>query len=288
VFILRVVLRFFPMKTFFRFSLLFFISVSSNLYSQVSRDVAVELDVVVDSAKPSITLHWNADARATSIQVNRRLVGSTSWGTAKTVAKTDSLYRDTTVEVGKTYEYRVRKNLTAGAAITAWGYVMSGINIPAKRDKGGIFLVVDTTYVTDLNNELERLENDLFADGYVVTRTNVSRNDKPIDVKEKLSALYLANPSKYTTVFLLGRVPVPYSGFLNPDGHPDHYGAWPADVYYGEFDQDWTDADYEDSIVIYNTGNKDSLGNWILDTANVRKANYKCEDYGKFEIKSSP
>lgn len=262
------------MKTFFRFAVLFFIATSSNLYSQVSRDVAVELDVVVDSAKPSITLQWKPDARATGIQVNRRLLGGGSWGTAKAAGKTDSLYRDTTVEVGKTYEYRVRKNLTAGSASTAWGYVASGINAPAKRDKGGIFLVVDTTYATDLKDELERLEQDLFADGYVVTRINVSRTDKPIDVKEKLAALYLANPSKYTTVFLFGRVPVPYSGYLVPDGHPDHIGAWPADLYYGEFDMEWTDDVNESDI---------SVNGALLEEKNIRPANWNMSGDGKFD-----
>src|SRR5207253_1848922 len=37
-------------------------------------------------------------------------------------------------------------------------------------------------------------------------------------------------------------VPVPYSGKINPDGHSDHVGAWPADVYYGDIDGNWTDT----------------------------------------------
>lgn len=264
----------FPMKTLIRFAILLIVAISSNVYAQVSRDAAVELDVVVDSVQPSITLRWAPDTRATSIQVYRRLVDASSWGSAKTVVKTDSLYRDTTVEVGKAYEYRVRKNLTAGAAITAWGYVMSGINVPAKRDKGGIFLVVDTTYALDLKNELERLENDLFADGYIVTRINVSRDDKPTDVKEKINTLYQANPSKYTTVFLLGRVPVQYSGYLAPDGHGDHIGAWPADVYYGEFDMEWTDDVDEDDP---------SLSNPPLEEQNIRPAQWNMARDGKFD-----
>ncbi len=263
-----------PMKTFFRFTILSLVLLATNALAQVSRDVAVELDVVVDSSKPSITLQWKADPRATSIQVNRRLLGDGSWGTAKTVVKMDSLYRDTTVEVGKAYEYRVRKVLSAGATITAWGYVTSGINVPAKRDKGGIFLVVDTTYATELKNELERLERDLFADGYNVTRINVSRDDKPIDVKEKISNRYFADPTKYTTVFLLGRVPVPYSGYLVPDGHGDHIGAWPADVYYGEFDMEWTDEVNEDDP---------QLSNPPLEEKNIRPAQWNMAGDGKFD-----
>ncbi len=262
------------MKTFIRFAVLLCITISSNLYSQVSRDVAVELDVLIDSTKPSITLQWEADPRATSIQVNRRLIGAAGWGSAKTVVKTDSLYRDTTVEIGKMYEYRVRKILTVGAAITAWGYVASGINVPAKRDKGGLLLVVDTTYATDLKNELGRLEQDLFADGYFVMRINVSRNDKPIDVKEKLAAHFFADPSKYTTVFLLGRVPVPYSGYLVPDGHGDHIGAWPADVFYGEFDMEWTDDENEDDP---------KFSTPPLQEQNIRPAQWNMAGDGKFD-----
>ena len=35
---------------------------------------------------------------------------------------------------------------------------------------------------------------------------------------------------------------VPYSGNLAPDGHGDHIGAWPADLYYGDMDGVWTDT----------------------------------------------
>ena len=30
-------------------------------------------------------------------------------------------------------------------------------------------------------------------------------------------------------------------GNLAPDGHGEHYGAWPADVYYGDVNGAWTD-----------------------------------------------
>ncbi len=48
-------------------------------------------------------------------------------------------------------------------------------------------------------------------------------------------------------VFLLGRVPVPYSGDINPDGHTDHRGAWPADVYYADMNGNWTDINVNDA-----------------------------------------
>ena len=35
---------------------------------------------------------------------------------------------------------------------------------------------------------------------------------------------------------------MPYSGCEAYDGHPDHFGAWPADMYYGDMNEKiWTD-----------------------------------------------
>src|SRR5205807_7399155 len=40
-------------------------------------------------------------------------------------------------------------------------------------------------------------------------------------------------------VFLFGHVPVTHSGWYAPDGH--HLRAFPADVFYGDLDGEWTD-----------------------------------------------
>ena len=73
-------------------------------------------------------------------------------------------------------------------------------------------------------------------------RHDVSRSDSVVNVKNLIKANYNADPANVKSVFLFGHVPVPYSGQLNPDGHPDHVGAWPADVYYGDMDGTWTDT----------------------------------------------
>ena len=48
----------------------------------------------------------------------------------------------------------------------------------------------------------------------------------------------------------MGNIPVPYSGDIAPDEHPNHTGAWPADVYYGDMDGTWTDqsANYQQTV----------------------------------------
>ena len=64
------------------------------------------------------------------------------------------------------------------------------------------------------------------------------------------------------TVYIIGHVPVPYSGYFSstgtrppPDGHVEgsgnHTGAWPADVFYADFEGIW-----EDILVKCTTGSQ--------------------------------
>jgi hypothetical protein len=63
-----------------------------------------------------------------------------------------------------------------------------------------------------------------------------------VSVRALIKTLYDADRTNVKSVFLFGHIPVPYSGQLNPDGHNDHIGAWPADAYYGDMDGTWTDS----------------------------------------------
>jgi hypothetical protein len=54
--------------------------------------------------------------------------------------------------------------------------------------------------------------------------------------------VYYQDPATLKAIFLIGHVPVPYSGYDDRDGHPDHVGAWPADSYYGEMNGQWSDT----------------------------------------------
>ncbi len=61
-------------------------------------------------------------------------------------------------------------------------------------------------------------------------------------MRETIRTAYNADPANVRAVFLFGHIPVPYSGNVNPDGHGDHRGAWPADGYYGEMNSTWSDT----------------------------------------------
>jgi len=76
------------------------------------------------------------------------------------------------------------------------------------------------------------------------------------------------NPTGLKSIFLLGRVPVPYSGDINPDGHPDHLGAWPSDVYYGDMDGIWTDNTVNDASAT-DPRNQNVIGDGKFDASVV-------------------
>jgi len=91
-----------------------------------------------------------------------------------------------------------------------------------------------------LTGELQRLEVDLICDGWQVKRFDVSRNDAVTYIKDLIVNECLSD-SSIEAVFLFGHVPVPYSGNVM-SAHTNHCGAWPADVYYAELDDQWTDT----------------------------------------------
>ncbi|HUR59818.1 MAG TPA: hypothetical protein VM029_19010, partial [Opitutaceae bacterium] len=161
-------------------------------------------------------------------------------------------YVDAAVEVGALYEYKVAKQLNYPGAFdqkhVAYGYLLGGIKAPLVENRGGLALVVERSLLEPLAQEITQLENDLIGDGWRVYRVEVERDAGVSEVKSRLRALYETDRPGLRAVFLLGRVPVPYSGNFQPsppDGHSglgdDHRGAWPADVYYADMDGEWTD-----------------------------------------------
>jgi hypothetical protein len=76
---------------------------------------------------------------------------------------------------------------------------------------------------------------------------------------------YLRLGDDLRSLFLFGRVPIPYSGNLAPDGHiEDYQGAWPADGYYGDLDGSWTDVSVTSSSATRDE-NKNAPGDGKFD-----------------------
>lgn len=205
---------------------------------------AVEIDAAVQASPAQITLGWKQDTNGppASYTIYRKALTAADWGSPiATLPGTTTSFTDSTIVVGSVYEYQVLKDFTAERGYRGYGYVEAAINAPLQDSRGTVVLIVDNTCSVSLAVELQRLERDLTGDGWVVIRHDVGRSDSAASVKNLIRADYDADPANVNTVFLFGHVPVPYSGLLNPDGHPGHLGAWPADVYYGDMDGQWTD-----------------------------------------------
>ena len=212
-------------------------------------DKIVEVSAHIQSAPtPTITLDWPLDIEATQYTVYRRAKGAADWGTPIGTAPGNSLgFEDMNVSDESAYEYKVvQSQQIRGSVRVATGYVYAGINVPLVEDRGTTVLIVDDSFSAILADEIARLQQDLVGDGWKVIRHDVARTASVSEVKALISADYDSDSDHVKQVLLLGHVAVPYadSGNTAPDGHSDHVGAWPADVYYGDIDGTWSDTNY--------------------------------------------
>lgn len=209
---------------------------------------AVRVEATVDSLAPSITVQWQPLAGASGYTVYRRAVGAITWGASiASLGASATSYTDASVVPGLGYEYKVQR----GGSSTGYGYVRSGIGVPSVETRGYMALIVAAGLDTALEGPIGQLVDDLNGDGWLVLRHDMEMNTTPAEVRGILQADHTATAGGLKAVYLLGRVPVLYSGNHAPDGHSYHSGAWPCDGYYGEMNGVWTD----------NTVNN-AQGNW--------------------------
>lgn len=217
-----------------------------SLTAQTSETVSVKLQATTVASPPSITISWAAvsGATPTGFTIYRKLKTGTSWGSAiATLGGSATSYLDTPVSVNTAYEYKVTRTATIGTTTyTGYGYINTGINLAAVANRGILLLVIDSTFVSTLSTEISNYIADMKADGWRVKTDYVGRTTSVATVKNHILKLYSEDSANTKAVMLLGHVPVPYSGNFAPDGHGDHIGAWPADVYYGDVNGTWTDA----------------------------------------------
>lgn len=227
---------------------------------------ALEVTATIQESPASIELNWNptpAGLTSSSVYVYRKLDGaygnyisSASYTQVADLPGDAVTFTDTTVEPNVRYEYFIRRNNPMpndGISISD-GFIAIGIKAPLIEQRGTILVVVDETIESPLSTELEQLEMDLIGDGWRVERLGAPRAETFDSTQvESLKAAIgarvteLANDGNPATdvrsVYLFGRVPVPYSGRSAPDGHTDHSGAWPTDMYYADhFHGAWSDT----------------------------------------------
>jgi hypothetical protein len=218
-------------------------------YAQNSENFAVVASATVQIAPNRVTLHWVPDSLATGYDINRRIYnGPDDFNLLGSLTGADSAFIDNDILVGGRYEYQLIKTFKkAGVEFQGYGYLAVGVQAPLIDKMGGIIVLIDSNIARPLAAELDRYEQDLIGDGWFVIRHVIGRSAKVTEIKAIVQRDFKLDPVNTRSLFIFGHVPVPYSGLLHPDAHPNHLGAWPADVYYGNFDSPWTDSIVNDA-----------------------------------------
>ncbi len=255
------------------------ISLNTALSQQPRHITSRDLSVLVNTSiyvSPmnimGIKLEWEKNELALSYSIRKKKLNENTFPTVF-LAELDSNtfeYIDLNVSPGEIYEYEVsaysfgsvlvtfqdnqgnRFDSTMSFYFRAFGYTASALAAPEYDAPGKVLILVDEKIQPSIEKELQRLMNNLVFEGWTVARKDVPRTEqfdgnavraiKNIIVEESARG-----DDRLSAVILLGRIAVPYSGRFNPDAHPDHLGAWPADMYYGVLDEwIWTDFSVND------------------------------------------
>jgi hypothetical protein len=248
---------------------------SHGLFAQQNHDKTVRMTAVVQESPAQITLNWLAPSSGTYIithqKLYRRYPGQ-DWGAEyASLATGDLTYADTKVEVGVIYEYRIVR-LFSNGPLNSTGYLETGIHLREVDRRGSVILLVKDTAASAMATELTRLQEDLAGDGWHVIREDITGAQTVTEVKGIITGHYNSPLTPdVQSVFVFGRVPVPYSGLIAPDGHTNHIGAWPADLFYGEMDGTWTDTEINDTDA-FGTRNDNIPGDGKYDQSIIPSA----------------
>lgn len=223
--------------------LLAFVMLAKMMLAQTARTKALELrsEYYTDhSSTQTMTIYWPKDSTAITYEIYKKDQFATNWTLVGNKNSSDSFFT-TFYNQGYPIEFYVKKKWQNDSAS---GYIYCGENVfnnPISPSSNVLLLVIDSNYSLPLQTEINRLIQDLAYEYWEVRTHVVQRTDSVQTVKRWIEDQWNADSANIKSVLLLGHVPVPYSGNFNPDAHPDHKGAWPADVYYVTFGLTWTD-----------------------------------------------
>jgi hypothetical protein len=266
--------------------ILFFANTRS--FAQSAADYALQITATVQQAPAQVKLQWKKPSTHPTYKIYRKTMAGTSWGTAiATLTATDSTYTDAGVVADSAYEYQI----IGTGSITSTGYIYAGVNVVPIHHRGTLLLLVDSVFIDSCKNELFSLMKDISGDGWAIKRHNIARTTGDVAVHNIIANDYMNN-SDVAAVLIIGHLAVPYSGDLNPDGHPQHLGAWSADVYYANMFGPWTDNVVSDTSGSY-TANRNIPGDGKWDQTVIPSASqlqvgridfFNMPAFGKTEI----
>lgn len=210
------------------------ICISGFSQAKVDLDRSVPVWMEFDVSSNEATLKWIGDGNATNYYVSQ--VGAfQNLIPIATLDGTATEFKIGILNPGGVYNYHIQKD------VNGRGIINVGIEVPAVHQRGRCLVVIDDLLAPPLENEIEQLMEDIEMDGWTVDTLHVSQSDEVVNVKSRIVEWYDDGYEFSQSVFLLGHVPVPYSGNTAHDGHGNHQGAWAADMFYADADGNWTD-----------------------------------------------
>ena len=219
-------------------TLILLFDISQAKSQTLSNKLAVSISIDnYDSA--SVQFSWS-NFSIQNTEISRKPINSVNW-TVLASNVTATTFVDSSISSGVEYEYQF-KVATGSTPSLAYGYIAFGVNVSAKLNRGRILLLVDDRFSSSLSSQLTTLQQDLISDGWEPKLHFCSKDTTPQFVKAQIDSLN--GVSTLDAIYLIGHVPVPYSGAIRPDGHGDHFGAWPTDLFYVTDSSLWTDIWY--------------------------------------------
>lgn len=230
-----------------RILILFFVVCSiDEVQAQAPRDFTLPVSITILQQPYRIQLTWPIQSTATAFYFGRKSLSDTAFqliDSIKTQANSATQFIDSNVAISQVYEYHIRVQLASTTPNSRNIYVVTGTSIPPEHHRGAMLMLVDSTLADSLQTVIRSWHENLTREGWRVYQAQALRSNQAQHVpwvKSKIKQLYQQDP-RLNTVLIIGHIPVPYSGRINPDGHPDHLGAWPADGFYGDMDSLWKD-----------------------------------------------
>ncbi len=239
-----------------RLSLLFCLF-SCLVFSQDAKQYSImlETEVGTESNSDYIDISWQNDSTSTKYIVAKRVSNDSLFTTIAELSGGANSFRD--LDATEYQEYEVTKEFTFNEdEFTTKAYKEHCIDCNLVEEEiKSLLILVDRTLSGNINPNLQRYINKLQNEGWNPIVQKVDRveefNPKAVINNKLLINQIYESAENLKAILILGRVAVPYSGDLAPDGHGDndekpHKGAYPTDAYYADFDyQNWTDSSAE-------------------------------------------
>jgi len=204
--------------------------------AQLNKKVSVLVNAKIDTNKKTIRLEWPIFSDAIKVDLYQKNFSTGNWDFNQSRNGNDSgFFEINNINENEVYEFQIKKMAT-NTKDYAYGYIYVSLNKQAVDHQGKMLLLIDSNLYAQIPESIHQYEMDLIGSGWKTEKEIISSNKKVTEIKD-----IIKSKKDLKTITIIGHVAVPYSGYLGFDGHTNHQGAWPADMYYAELDGTWTD-----------------------------------------------